>query len=377
MGKNKMIAKSCPECKMQSPKKRSLSRSIDEEYKKEKSESGSAGVTAATTLARAGRRVLGLEAQDRVGGRVYTVPFGNGLVELGAECRTYDLANEYNIALLPTPLNHKIFRSNGEEANATLVRELFDFCLAVVQEHPPDPPEPVGNFTMRKAMEYITEKYPELLKDQDFIDQFFELANLYVDGYESSNDWNEVTTDSQYEELKGNQVISWHRYGYKTFFEIMLNKYNGAPGLPSLEVKLGTEVTQIIAPQHPNEKVVVKCKDGSSYEADNVIVTVSIGVLKEKHTTLFSPPLPKNKQTAIEKISIGVIDKVILAFDRVWWPNNYSFFGFLWKGEDTRKVSQDDRWILNISGASPPMAASNVLTMWINGNAARKVSRNN
>lgn len=46
---------------------------------------GAAGCQAASTLAQAGKRVLGLEAQDRIGGRVYTVPFGEGVVELGAE----------------------------------------------------------------------------------------------------------------------------------------------------------------------------------------------------------------------------------------------------------------------------------------------------
>lgn len=46
---------------------------------------GAAGVTAATTLAKAGKVVLGLEAEGRIGGRVNTVPFGDGVVELGAE----------------------------------------------------------------------------------------------------------------------------------------------------------------------------------------------------------------------------------------------------------------------------------------------------
>ncbi|VVC91309.1 unnamed protein product [Leptidea sinapis] len=47
---------------------------------------GSAGTTAASTLAKAGRRVLALEAQDRIGGRVKTVKCGDGFVEEGAEC---------------------------------------------------------------------------------------------------------------------------------------------------------------------------------------------------------------------------------------------------------------------------------------------------
>lgn len=64
-----------------------------------------------------------------------------------------------------------------------------------------------------------------------------------------------------------------------------------------------------------------------------------------------------------------------MSFDQIWWPqNNITFFGFLWKGEDRRKVSQADSWTLKIFGATAPMAASNVLTIWINGNAAKEVS---
>lgn len=46
---------------------------------------GCAGVAAASTLVKAGKKVLALEAMDRVGGRVRTVSFGDGVVELGAE----------------------------------------------------------------------------------------------------------------------------------------------------------------------------------------------------------------------------------------------------------------------------------------------------
>ncbi|KAI8431418.1 hypothetical protein MSG28_015940 [Choristoneura fumiferana] len=117
---------------------------------------GAAGVTAATTLVKAGRRVLGLEAQDRVGGRVNTVPFGNGLVELGAEwihgdqknC-VYDLATKFNIPAVTQGLRLKTFRSNGEEVDKALVAELLQFSLHIV-DHPPNQPEPLGTFITEK-----------------------------------------------------------------------------------------------------------------------------------------------------------------------------------------------------------------------------------
>ena len=46
---------------------------------------GMAGLAAARELAECGMRPLVLEARDRVGGRIYSLQSGNGVVELGAE----------------------------------------------------------------------------------------------------------------------------------------------------------------------------------------------------------------------------------------------------------------------------------------------------
>ena len=52
------------------------------------------------------------------------------------------------------------------------------------------------------------------------------------------------------------------------------------------------------------DKVIVKCKDGGIYIADYVLVTVSLGVLKGRHASMFKPALPQSKVNAIEVIII-------------------------------------------------------------------------
>ncbi|XP_075989975.1 spermine oxidase-like isoform X3 [Anticarsia gemmatalis] len=339
---------------------------------------GAAGCTAASVLCRAGKNVLALEAQNRVGGRVNTVPFGNGVVELGAEwihgerpSRVYDLAIANNVSILPQDISFQAFRSDGSVADADLINELINYGLEMVDNPPPNP-EPLGKFLTRKITEYIQEKHPALLNDTDFVSQFMEFMDLIIDNYESSNNWNEVTTHSKFEDLEGNLHLSWHKNGYKTFFEILLNTYNNGPGFPTLDLKFEKVVTKITYPQDPHDDVTVSCKDGTVYRARNVIVTVSLGVLKESHATLFSPVLPQSKITAIDNISIGLIGKVVLLFPYNWWgsPKGDSFY-FIWKGDDLKGLEND--WTSSIVGITIPMGNRNAMTVWTCKDTARLV----
>jgi monoamine oxidase len=78
---------------------------------------------------------------------------------------------------------------------------------------------------------------------------------------------------------------------------------------PSNELPVGSktnfkaEVTKIkwnnLFGENKN-KVAVECSDGSVYVADHVIVTVSLGVLKERGEAMFQPALPAQKLYAIK-----------------------------------------------------------------------------
>lgn len=72
-------------------------------------------------------------------------------------------------------------------------------------------------------------------------------------------------------------------------------------GLPlSDRIHLNSPVTRISWNDgHPHSKIQVTTND-RTYETDLLLVTCSLGVLKEKADKLFVPPLPEKKTKAIK-----------------------------------------------------------------------------
>lgn len=102
--------------------------------------------------------------------------------------------------------------------------------------------------------------------------------------------------------------------------------------LPAGTIQLGKKVTKIEWQPHGHDhflptpveenghvghQAAVKLHflDGSTMSADHVILTVSLGVLKQgirEETAMFNPPLPSFKTEAITKLGYGVVNKLFL-----------------------------------------------------------------
>ncbi|CAK7327559.1 unnamed protein product [Dovyalis caffra] len=64
------------------------------------------------------------------------------------------------------------------------------------------------------------------------------------------------------------------------------------------------------------------------FEADMVLCTVPLGVLK-KRTIIFEPELPGRKLAAIERMGFGLLNKVAMVFPHVFWGEDLDTFGCL------------------------------------------------
>jgi len=87
----------------------------------------------------------------------------------------------------------------------------------------------------------------------------------------------------------------------------------------------------VIEIEYNNKGVSIKT-DRGTFEGDAAVVTLTLGVLKSG-TVNFSPFLPDLKIAAINRLSMGVLNKIVLKFPKIFWPKDYHLIGYLSSNE--------------------------------------------
>lgn len=281
---------------------------------------GVAGLAAARKLHQAGRRVVIVEARERVGGRVWTDTMGSGVcVDLGAQWihgisgnPLTALAKSNGFATFTTDYDSRnIYSADGSRWTDDQVKEadrLFQRATAAInqqrkvyrdQRTPDLPLEKVWNSLA--AANAVNVAQQQMLK--------FE-ANYEIE-HEYAADLGELSFyhyDQGADDL-GGDVVMPEGYG-----QIPLMLSNG------LDIRLG-EIVQRVSTSATEVEVAT---NRTVYRAKRVVVTLPLGVLKAG-TVGFDPPLPPAKLKAIQALGFGLMDKICLKFDRVQWPDRHVF----------------------------------------------------
>ena len=85
--------------------------------------------------------------------------------------------------------------------------------------------------------------------------------------------------------------------------------------------------------------VVLTTADSSTYNADYVIITIPLGVLKSTDASsrvTFSPALPPATANGIAQLGFGNVVKIALLFPTVWWPTGTHYYGLAQAGDTNR-----------------------------------------
>ena len=151
---------------------------------------------------------------------------------------------------------------------------------------------------------------------------------------------NRTDQDVMYEILKtvpfpGTQNFSAHLYDFEADFgwdsivldglDSLLDRIVAGDGMDRpVKVELN-KVVRNIKVDDKRHKVLVRTMDRKQAEADAVIVAVPAGVLKQKEL-IFEPPLSKDWYQSIQDLGIYTTDRLIVQFDKVFWPEDVGSF---------------------------------------------------
>ncbi|XP_043266526.1 uncharacterized protein [Venturia canescens] len=348
--------------------------------------SGPSGIAAGTRLLENGfENVTILEAENRVGGRLYSKEFGGHTVDIGAQWvhgeknnAVFEMVWPLGLVERSNPVRYtSIYDSEGVKMNDNAASDLIEHYIGLTSMSVTDEYKDgtLGAWYTHKLDEYF-EEHPEIKAEQrEPLKKSLCLMEMALDAADS---WFDVAVDKDYEECEGDQMINWKNKTYGSVIDILTKKFpNPAEELPfRAKTILNTEVTKINY-NNPDGAVRVVTKNGDEYVADHVIFTPSLGVLKADHEKLFNPPLPELKANAIKTLGFGSVAKIYLKYDEPWWPMKESVMGmhFYWTDEDRKKLANDAEksWFLGVYAIITVEHKPGLLCCWVTGQHAREM----
>lgn len=337
---------------------------------------GYAGLTAARQLIKSGKRVLLLEARDRVGGRVWTQRFDDGTyVDLGGawvgttQDRLYALAREvgaepfktYNAGKSTQYFKGKIKRYKGLIPPLPIgsllsldfaIKRLNKLSRKVDLQSPwqtPDAPQ-LDTRTladwMQGQMRFETaRRFFKIAVEAIWAADPTEISLLHALFYtRSGRDLDtlmNVKNGAQEERIVG---------GMQTIADRMADSLKD-------HIRLGSPVRRI---EQDADSVRVLGGD-FAYEASRVIITVPPALTNR---IAFSPALPAQRQQLINQIPMGAVWKCFAIYEKPFWRE---------KGLNGLAATPDDHVTVTFDN-SPKDGSRGILMGFVLGNQAREFS---
>lgn len=224
---------------------------------------GISGLAAAHRLAAAGHDVTVFEARDRIGGRIWT-------------------SDELDI---PLDLGASWIHGTTDNPLTDLADEL-ELERVITDD----------SYIIRGKGGTLLDDYPDWMDEVANVQHSSgtELENINQTAYLIDHDYG------------GDEVV--FADGYARIFEALIGNY---------DVRLEHVVSEI---SYSDVGVSITANDEPA-EFEAAIVTLPLGVLK-KGAVNFAPPLPAQKQEAISRLGMGLLDKLYLQFDDMFWDED-------------------------------------------------------
>ena len=277
---------------------------------------GIAGLAAAHALTLEGLPNVVLEARDRVGGRMHTVPVADAPVDVGAAWIHQPVGNPTSLLAAAAGLRT---RDHGIES---LLR-----ASALLSENPEAVADArVGFWPRLRLFSSAAGVEPSFLGHGDSTESLDEAVAALVARQHGS---------PQHQR----RLVELIDILFSTLFAAPLNElgaanlsveepYGGADdvvvgGYSALIKRLATGLSirtgaTVVRVQSDSTGVTVGLDDGTCERGSHVIVTLPVGVL-QSGAMRFEPPLPDTQRLALQPLNAGRFEKVILRYQERWW----------------------------------------------------------
>jgi len=256
---------------------------------------GSAGLAATNYLQQNGKTVICIEADNHIGGRVYTdnsifgVPYDTGAhwIEAGKKnpYRIYGEKNKNELNVYPEGQEKYAFYDGGKRLKWPADKEMwkvYDAAEAAIKKTRKD----------IAPMEVMPNKSSE----------YFDTAHLIIGPWVMAKDFSNYSC-KDYNDAEWGSGLEWHcEQGYGA---LVAHRWKNIP------VKLNTVAKKI---KWGGEGIQVETNNGT-ISAKACVVTVSTGVLDAKKIK-FTPDLPPEKYESFSGISMGIYNHITLQFKK-------------------------------------------------------------
>jgi monoamine oxidase len=277
---------------------------------------GAAGLGCAEKLIEAKKKILIIEARNRIGGRAFTVPASNPPIDLGAEFIhsnpkiIMNYLTEYGLSFYDVLDSHLAYKK-GRLVSAPKfwdILEKYKNKMSDKRKHD----QSIRQFLSSAKFQ----KNQSLKMFQSFVEGFH-AADINKMGEKGFLSAEEITQDDELNQTDQFRITN----GYTHLWEkLVMSRKNFFD-----QIRFDTVVKKI---DYSKKNVEVLTKplshEGSStFKAPHVVVTVPLGVLKsdvsQDAAIHWAPEPPSELTAALQAIEMGHIQKVVFHFRSRFW----------------------------------------------------------